>query len=358
VLKELELQNASCLRDGFNRPINYLRISVTDRCNFRCFYCMPREGVPFKSHSEILTYEEMALVVRAAADLGISKVRLTGGEPLVRYGIVDFVRMLAEIPGIDDLAMTTNGALLAQHALALKEAGLRRVNVSLDTLNSERFARITGVAAFDKVLAGIEAAETVGLTPVKINVVAMRGVNDDEIVDFARLTLNRNWNVRFIELMPLGSAPMNSSDGYLSVQEIKEIIRTLGSLEPHLPAHVAGELSGGGCQEVPSAPIHSDGNGPARYYRLSGAIGTIGFISPVSEHFCFSCNRLRLTSDGRLRPCLLWDYEMDIRTRLRSGATLDHIRQMLVDAAASKPKGHRLEERLAPEGRTMSEIGG
>ena len=352
------MQNASCLRDGFNRPINYLRISVTDRCNFRCFYCMPKDGVPFKSHEEILTYEEIALVVRAAADLGITKVRLTGGEPLVRYGFVNLVKMLAKIPGIDDLAMTTNGVLLAQHAVALKQAGLRRVNVSLDTLNPERFARITGVAAFDKVLAGIEAAEAAGLTPVKINVVAVKGVNDDEIIDFARLTLRRNWNVRFIELMPLGCAPASNADGYLPVQEIKEIVGTVGTLDPYPPVVQVQKPSGREGESGLATPTCLDGNGPARYYRLPGAVGTIGFISPVSEHFCFNCNRLRLTSDGRLRPCLLWDDEIDVRSALRAGATADEIRQLLVDAVIMKPKGHRLEEQIAPAGRTMSEIGG
>ncbi len=347
----------SCLRDGFNRPVNYLRISVTDRCNFRCFYCMPKNGVPCKTHSDILSFEEIALVVRAAADLGFTKVRLTGGEPLVRRGFVDFVRQVAAIPGIDDLAMTTNGLLLEQHAAALKSAGLKRVNVSLDTLRPERFAKITGVPAFDRVLAGIEAAEKVGLKPVKINVVAMRGVNDDEIVDFARLTLRREWNIRFIELMPVGCAPANESAGYLAVPEIKEIIGTVGTLLPHIPEHEATHLSDVGADSFSDSP-GPNVDGPARYYRLPGALGTLGFISPGSEHFSFNRNRIRLTSDGRVRPCLLWDKELDLRTPLRSGASLEEIRQLLIEATNLKPEGHRLAELIAPGGRTMSEIGG
>ncbi len=338
----------ACLRDGFNRPISYLRISVTDRCNFRCFYCMPQEGVEPRCHTDILTYEEMALVIRAAAELGTNKVRLTGGEPLVRSGIIEFVRMVAEISGIDDLAMTTNGVLLAANARALKEAGLRRVNVSLDTLKRDRFEKITSVPAFDKVLAGIEAAHEVGLHPIKINVVAVRGVNDDELVDFAAMTLDHDWNVRFIELMPIGQSASYSDKGYLPVGEIKERIAALGPLQPEEPAEALPKEMGTDIARM----------GPARYFRLPGAKGTIGFISPVSDHFCFNCNRLRLTSDGRLRPCLLWDKEIDLRMPLRQGATIEDIKRLIVDAAAIKPEGHRLSERVVPVGRIMSEIGG
>ncbi|MBI2954319.1 MAG: GTP 3',8-cyclase MoaA [Chloroflexi bacterium] len=347
------------MRDGFNRPIKYLRISVTDRCNFRCFYCMPQEGAINRCQTDLLTYEEIALIVRAAADLGLNKVRLTGGEPLVRAGMVDLVRMLADIPGIDDIAMTTNGMLLATHAEALRAAGLRRVNVSLDTLRPDRFARITSVPGFHKVMAGIQAAYEVGLRPIKINVVVVRGVNDDELVDLAAMTQENDWNIRFIELMPIGQSTDLSENGYMSIREIKERIAVLGPLLPD----IRGEfLDGDGCpikaNSLADSMADSLPNGPARYFRLPDARGTIGFISPVSDHFCFDCNRLRLTSDGRLRPCLLWDDELDLRTPLRQGATIDDIRRLFVEAAAIKPEGHRLSERKVPTGRIMSEIGG
>lgn len=356
-----------CLRDGFNRPIKYLRLSVTDRCNFRCFYCMPPEGVPCRDHADILTFEEASLVVKAAAELGLSKVRLTGGEPLIRAGIVDFVRMLARIPGIDDLALTTNGVLLEAKARDLKDAGLRRVNVSLDTLRPDRFHRITSVDAFAKVVAGIEAAHAVGLVPIKINIVAIRGVNDDELLDFAELTMKKEWNIRFIELMPLGRTGASQNGGYISVGEMKDIISRFGDLQP-VPNHRRdnGQVEHAG-DNGDSCSANGNGNeagnlldveGPAKYYRFPGALGTIGFISPVSEHFCFNCNRLRLTADGRLRPCLLWDKEIDLRTPLRAGATLEDVKQLLTAGAFLKPEGHRLAEHVSPQGRTMSEIGG
>jgi cyclic pyranopterin phosphate synthase len=324
--------------DNFNRPISYLRISVTDRCNLRCVYCMPPEGVPCRSHEEILRYEEIDLVVRAAASLGISKVRLTGGEPLVRLGFADLVRMLARIPGIDDLAMTTNGTLLARYAAELAQAGLKRVNVSLDTLQPERFRQITRRGDLAAVFEGISAAREVGLVPLKVNTVVVRGLNDDEVVDFARLTLEGDWHVRFIELMPLGTNAAWAGDGYVSVGEVRRRIEdALGEL---MPAKVGV------------------GNGPARYYRLPGAVGTIGFISPVSEHFCYQCNRLRLTADGRLRPCLLSDYEMDLRTPLRQGAGLTEVRELLIRSIRAKPERHHLDESISPRERAMSEIGG
>jgi cyclic pyranopterin phosphate synthase len=324
--------------DNFNRPISYLRISVTDRCNLRCVYCMPPEGVPCRSHEEILRYEEIELIVRAAASIGISKVRLTGGEPLVRLGFVELVRMLARIPGIDDLAMTTNGTLLARYTAELAQAGLKRVNVSLDTLQPERFRQITRRGDLAAVFEGIAAAKEAGLVPVKINTVVVRGLNDDEAVDFARLTLEEDWHVRFIELMPLGTNIAWAGDGYVSMGEVRHRIKdALGELVP------AKERFG---------------NGPARYYRLPGAVGTIGFISPVSEHFCYQCNRLRLTADGRLRPCLLSDYEMDLRTPLRQGAGLTEVRELLIRSIGAKPERHHLDESISPRERAMSEIGG
>jgi cyclic pyranopterin phosphate synthase len=299
---------------------------------------MPPEGVPYRSHEEILRYEEIELIVRAAASLGISKVRLTGGEPLVRLGFVELVRMLARTPGIDDLAMTTNGTLLARYAAELAEAGLKRVNVSLDTLQPERFRQITRRGDLATVFEGIAAAREAGLVPLKINTVVVRGLNDDEVVDFARLALEGDWHVRFIELMPLGTNIAWAGDGYVSVGEVRRQIEdTLGEL-------VAAKVG--------------VGNGPARYYRLPEAAGTIGFISPVSEHFCYQCNRLRLTADGRLRPCLLSDYEIDLRIPLRQGAGLTEIRELFIRSIRAKPERHHLDESVAPRERAMSEIGG
>ncbi len=324
--------------DNFKRPISYLRISVTDRCNLRCVYCMPPEGVPCRSHDEILRYEEIELIVRAAVSLGIGKVRLTGGEPLVRLGFVELVRMLARIPSIDDLSMTTNGTLLARYAAELAQAGLKRVNVSLDTLQPERFRQIARLGDLTAVLEGITAAREAGLVPLKLNTVVVRGLNDDEVVDLARLTLEGDWHVRFIEWMPLGTNAAWASDGYVSVGEVRRRIEdALGEL---VPAKVGV------------------GNGPARYYRFPGAVGTIGFIGPVSEHFCYQCNRLRLTADGRLRSCLLSDYEMDLRTPLRQGADLAEIRKLLIRSIKAKPERHHLDEGISPRERAMSEIGG
>ena len=325
--------------DACNRPISYLRISVTDRCNLRCRYCMPPEGVPWRPHEEILRYEEIETVVRAAAELGISKIRLTGGEPLVRPGIADLVRKCARIPGVDDLAMTTNGTLLARFAADLAQAGLRRVNVSLDTLRPARFRHITRCGQIEDVLAGMEAARGAGLEPIKINDVVIRGMNEDEVVDFARKTVDEAWNVRFIELMPIGISNLESLiSNLVTAAEIRETIEAaMGKLEP--------------------AKV-SAGNGPARYYRLPGAAGTLGFITPISEHFCAHCNRLRLTADGQLRPCLLSDQEIDLRRPLRQGAGVEQIKGLLLEGIACKPVQHHLDECLLPENRVMSEIGG
>lgn len=327
--------------DAYNRPISYLRISVTDRCNLRCIYCMPPEGVPYRPHEEILRYEEIETIVRAAAELGISKIRLTGGEPLVRQGIVALVRNLARIPGIDDLAMTTNGILLSRYAADLAEAGLRRVNVSLDTLRPERFRRITRLGRMEDTLAGMEAARQAGLEPIKINTVVIRGMNDDEVVDLARKTMGAGWNVRFIEPMPVGN-------GVLADGEWRERVVTKKEIQRRIEAAL-GELK----------PARmSAGNGPARYYRLPGAKGTLGFITPISEHFCYRCNRLRLTADGQLRPCLLSDQEIDLRTPLRQGADVEQIKTLLLKGIESKPMQHHLDEWQRPENRVMSEIGG
>ena len=325
------------LSDSFQRPINYLRISVTDRCNLRCIYCMPAEGVELMSHEDILTYEEIHTVARAAAELGINKVRLTGGEPLVRSGLSELIRMLAQIDGIDDISLTTNGTLLSRYAAELKRAGLQRVNVSLDTLKPDKFSLITrSNIALDDVLAGIEAARSVGLDPVKLNMVVVSGVNDDEILDFTTKTIDEGWHVRFIEFMPLGGVG-SSNSRFTPVSEMRKRLEQVGELQPCLP---------------------DVGNGPARYFRFPNARGTVGFITPVSEHFCFHCNRLRLTADGRLRLCLLAEDEIDLRQSLRSGASLAEMKQLIEAAVADKPLRHRLAEGLTSEDRPMTQVGG
>jgi len=322
------------LSDSFQRPINYLRISVTDRCNLRCLYCMPPQGITLLPRSVILRYEEIQAVAQTAAALGITKVRLTGGEPLVRSELPHLIRMLSEIEGIDDISLTTNGVLLRRYAASLKEAGLGRVNVSLDTLNRGRFQRITRHDKLGDVLDGIEAAREAGLEPVKLNMVVMRGMNDDEVLDFARLTIEQGWHVRFIETMPFGRGERLD---FVPAAEIKERLLSLGPLEPSLPSH---------------------SNGPARYFRFSGAKGTIGFISPLSEHFCFNCNRLRLTVDGTLRPCLLSDEEVDLKGPLWKGASPQELSRLIQQAVAAKPERHRLREGVLPKGRAMCQLGG
>ena len=324
------------LSDSFQRPINYLRISVTDRCNLRCVYCMPEEGVVLMPHQDILTYEEIYTVVRVAAGLGINKVRLTGGEPLVRLGLAKLVKMLAGIKEIKDLSLTTNGILLAHYAAELKKAGLRRVNVSLDTLKSERFHQVTRCGELQDTLQGIEAAKAVGLEPVKINMVVMAGVNDDELIDFTRKTIEDGWHVRFIEYMPVTTGDAVSTRLF-SVKEMRKRIESLGKLEPWTV---------------------NVGNGPAKYFRLPGAKGTIGFITPVTEHFCYLCNRLRLTADGKLRPCLLSEQEIDLREALRSGASPDELKRLIEKAIAGKPERHYLAEGKKQKGRPFSQVGG
>jgi len=325
-------------QDDFGRAINYLRVSVTDRCNQRCVYCMPPGGVDKLAHEHVLSYEEIVLVVRAAAEIGIRKVRLTGGEPLVRLGLAELVRMIAAIPGIDDLSMTTNATLLAGQARALADAGLNRVNISLDTLDPRRFAAMTRRGNIEDVWAGVEAARAAGLTPIKFNAVVIRGLNDDEVPALAEKTLTDGWHMRFIEWMPIGNTSGWAAGGAVPVAEIRAAIeQRFGPLQP--------------------AP-GPKGNGPARYFRLPGATGTIGFIGALSEHFCASCNRLRLTADGRLRPCLLAEQEIDLRPTLRAGGGLEAVRQLLAQAIQSKPMCHHLDEAQAPQGRTMSQIGG
>ena len=335
------------ITDSCHRPINYLRISVTDRCNLRCVYCMPSNGVQLLPRDKLLTYEEIVTIASAAAELGIKKIRLTGGEPLLRAGLSDLVAKLAKIKPIDDISLTTNGILLKELALELKQAGLKRVNVSLDSLRPGKFKRITRYNRLSEVLEGIETAKAVGLNPVKINVVAMRGINDDEILDFARKTVDKGWHVRFIELMPFASENPPECHSkkddeainlqFMPIDEIKERLSTLGMLEP---SHTM------------------TGNGPAKYFNLPGASGTLGFISPISEHFCFNCNRIRLTADGKLRPCLLSDREIDLREPLRDINSTEKIRKAIIEAIQAKPRQHNLSQGKRPGKRFMSQVGG
>lgn len=313
------MSDARPMVDGFGRRIEYLRISVTDKCNLRCVYCMPLEGLDWLKRDALLSYEEIAEVVRVMAPLGLRRVRLTGGEPLVRRDLADLVGMIRAVPGIDDISLSTNAVLLADQAEALRDAGLDRVNVSLDSLRPERvdaIARRPG--SYGRIMEGLRAAEEMGFAPLKINVVLIGGSNDDEIGDFAEITRERPWHVRFIEVMPTGSNLDLSRDNYISCAEALRRIRRLGELEP---------------AEGPT------GNGPATYYRFPGAAGSIGVITPMSHNFCDRCNRMRLTADGQLRPCLFGDLQTDLRTPLRAGEPLEpHIRETL----RVKPERHEL----------------
>jgi len=325
------------LVDPFRRHLDYLRLSVTDRCNLRCFYCMPRGLYPKLSHEEILSYEEILRAARVAVALGMTKIRVTGGEPLVRRGIIDFLGGLAEIEGISELTLTTNGVLLKEHLPSLLRLGIRRLNISLDTLDRLKFERITGLDRFDAVWEGIEAAHAAGMNPVKINVVALRGVNDEELEALAALSIQKPFHVRFIEQMPIGSPPLGVEKPLLA-EEIRERLSGLG---PLIPVE----------REAP--------DGPADRYRIEGAAGEIGFIRPLSRHFCAECNRLRLTASGRLRPCLLSDLQVDLKGPLRRGATDAKLAEIFREAVRKKPSRHRLgEPSPSPVRAKMSRIGG
>ena len=298
---------------------------------------MPPDGIPLMPHHSILTYEEIYAVAQAAAELDINKVRLTGGEPLVRSGLPGLIQLLARIDAIDDISLTTNGIWLGRYAAELKSAGLQRVNVSLDTLRQDRFEPITRCNHnLGDVLAGIEVARSVGLNPVKINMVVMAGINDDELLDFATKTINEGWHVRFIELMPSAGVSTTTAQ-FVPVSDMRKQLELLGELEPCLPGI---------------------GNGPAKYFRLPHATGTIGFIAPISEHFCIHCNRLRLTADGKLRPCLLSEDEIDLKQPLRSGLSSAGLKQLIEEAVARKPLRHHLAEGYMPKDRPMTQVGG
>jgi len=323
--------------DQFGRKIHYLRISLTDHCNLRCVYCMP-EDMTFRPNAELMQDDELIKLVHLFTNLGFDKFRLTGGEPTVRAHVVDLVREIAATPGVRSLSMTTNGVLLGKLAAPLKEAGLQRVNVSLDTLNPAKFKRLTRWGSFDQVWEGIEAAERVGLAPVKLNAVVVRGYNESDVVDLAALTLKHAWQIRFIEMMPFAGATEFQQNQVVKAQEmIDRITAALGPLEPANDGVLDGE---------------------ARVYRLPGAPGELGFISSVSMPFCASCTRARLTADGKLRLCLLREKEVDLLAPLRQGATLEDLRLLILDGIWHKPWGHGLAQGDVPLNRTMSEIGG
>lgn len=323
--------------DRFGRSISYLRISLTDHCNLRCVYCMP-EDMTFRPNAELMQDDEVLFFVRLFTRLGFHKYRLTGGEPTVRAHIVDLVRGIAGTPGVKSLSMTTNGILLSRLARPLKEAGLQRVNVSMDTLDASKFRRLTRWGRLEDVWEGIQAAEEVGLAPVKINAVVVQGYNEADVVDLAALTMEHPWQVRFIEMMPFAGATELQVTRVVTAEEMQRRIEAaLGPLEP---------LNGGAL------------DGEARLYQLAGARGVVGFISSVTQPFCAACTRARLTADGRLRLCLLREGEVDLLTPLRAGASLDELRSIILEGIWHKPWGHGLAEGVIPLNRVMSEIGG
>jgi cyclic pyranopterin phosphate synthase len=307
------------MRDGFGRRIEYLRISVTDKCNLRCVYCMPEEGLPWLRRDDLLTYEEIEEIVRVMAGMGLSRLRITGGEPLVRRELPALVGRLSAVDGIRDIAISTNAVLLAPVAGELRAAGVSRANISLDSLRPDRIDAIARRAGSHAgILAGLAAAQQVGFDPIKVNVVVMRGRNDDEIEDFARITMERPWHVRFIEVMPVAENLDISAGEFVSAFEMLERVRAIGALEP-----VAGPA----------------GNGPATYFRFPGAPGTVGVITPMSHNYCERCNRMRLTADGRLRPCLFGAIETDLRGPLRRGEALV---PLIEQTLRIKPERHNL----------------
>ncbi len=374
------------LIDPFNRKIDYLRVSVTDRCNFRCIYCMPEEGISVAPKENILTYEEIERLVSVAASLGMCRIRITGGEPLVRRDIVELVQKVAATPGIQETTLTTNGMLLAQYAQSLAQAGLQRVNVSLDTLKPGRFQRIARRGSLEVVLNGIDAAYEAGLRPLKINMVVMRNINDDEITDFAELVRHRPFDIRYIEMMPInwsddevvspfltdslfkrnGSQPSQYPNSNAPTIRLlckqPESSPPLGMLDAvqlrrlFVPTKEIRERIESRCGPLSATMIKT--NGPARTFRYAGAVGTISFISQITNANCQACNRLRLTADGFLRPCLMANGEINLRDPIRSGASDEKLTELFRTVVFHKPKEHYVEEGLLPVGRNMNQIGG
>ena len=333
------------MKDTHGRTIDYLRISLTDRCNFRCIYCMPEEGVDQLSHKDILRFGEIVEIAHVAAQMGIKRLRLTGGEPLVRKGVERLVRELKDIPGIESIAMTTNGVLLPRMAKSLRRAGLSRVNISLDTLDPDQFKRITRRGELEQTLDGIDAALEAGFDPVKINAVTVRSLDQDYLA-FAKLSLDRPLHVRFIEYMPVGESSGTDGCGW-GKQDVVPSEELRAIIDERAVEEGLGRLR-------PAAKHRPSGWGPASYYEFEGAQGTVGFISPLSRHFCSECNRLRLSADGRLRPCLFSDEEYDVKTALATGREED-VRRVIAQAIGAKPDEHH--DKVGTE-RGMSQIGG
>ena len=325
------------LIDKYNRHLNYLRISITDRCNLQCMYCMPPGFIPRLPHNEILRYEEIIRIIKVGISLGISKVRITGGEPLVRKGVYDFLKRLADMDGLRDIALTTNGVSLKDNIEKIKAAGIKRINISLDTLSRNKYKEITGHDKFHQVWEGIELAHKNGFDPIKLNMVALSGVNDDELADFARLSFSYPFHIRFIEYMPIGKSRMKYGP-LLLVPEIKKRISAIGKLIP---------------------VKNSINDGPAERYKFEGANGEIGFIGALSHHFCNRCNRLRLTASGQLRPCLLSDHQEDLKSPLRKGCSDEELAEIFLAAVRHKPSDHNLSISNPAEILSqMSSIGG
>jgi len=326
------------LIDPYNRHLNYLRISITDRCNLKCIYCVPRNLIERLPHTEILKYEEILRIVRVGIKLGISKIRVTGGEPLVRKGVYGFLHQLSVLDGLTDLSLTTNGVSLKDNLEKIKAAGIRRINISLDTLNRKKYEQITGFDLFDQIWQGIEKALEMGFHPIKLNVVALDGINDDELTDMARLSFDYPLHIRFIEYMPIGESQLGNGPLLLAPEIKKRICNELGQL---------------------ISVRNSANDGPAQRYRFEGAKGEVGFIHALSQHFCDRCNRLRLTASGQLRPCLLSDRHEDIKGPLRSGCSDEQLAEIFLKAVRHKPSDHNLTigNSLRVNGR-MSAIGG
>jgi cyclic pyranopterin phosphate synthase len=328
--------------DKFDREINYLRVSITDRCNLHCSYCRPKEGVSLKGHDDILRYEDIIRIVSMAVKLGLIKVRITGGEPLVRRGFVEFIAELKKISGLQDISLTTNGILLEEYAQGIFDAGIHRINISLDSLNKEKYFHVTNGGNLEAVLRGIAKAEEIGFSPIKINTVAIKGFNDDEVLAFARLAVDKPFQVRFIELMPMGQASLDNGDDYLPMTQLIQKISSKYELEQ-------------------IKVKNSKSAGPATIFRIKDGRGELGFINPVSSHFCSTCNRLRLTADGRLRLCLLKEEEIDLKKSLSEKCSDAELERLIREAILLKPKHHDLDcsdRHLKKCHRDMSEIGG
>jgi cyclic pyranopterin phosphate synthase len=342
VFKILKVSATETMHDKFDREINYLRVSITDRCNLHCRYCRPKEGISLQGHDDILRYEEIIRIVSIAVKLGLIKVRITGGEPLVRRGFIEFIAALKKINGLQDISLTTNGILLEEFAQNIFDSGIRRINVSIDSLNKDKYFRITNGGNLEAVLRGIAKAEEVGFSPIKINTVAIKGFNDDEVLAFAQLAADKPFQVRFIELMPVGQANSDYRKDYLPAMQLMKEISGRYELE-----------------KIKDKKNRSDG--PAKIFKIKGGRGEIGFINPVSSHFCSTCNRLRLTSDGKLRACLLNEEEVDFKKALRENWSDAELERLIREAILLKPKQHDLacmERHLKKCHRDMSAIGG